>query len=296
MGPIAKLWKILEGAKQAEDEAVQTSVNELLFFFEQIVLLLGKSSNAITYHRRLNVLGCIMNSQYQVKTMLKEKAALYRNMSVNCFERNLGITLLIQYNQREKQGKSSQILKILFCGAPHIHRDGVRGKMFFSSRAEDRITENSIMVEASFVNRHKQVNKDMDMVNIHSSSRTFFNMNSVPEIGLKWELENVHPLIKRLLSSDKVPNVPIAGRLKHFSKTWKKLTTDQSILDLLDSSVIVFQRKPFQSKIPFQLTTSREQQKLINTDVKEMFNKGAIRQYSTVKRVLKEFVPCKREG
>ena len=57
MGPIAKLWKILEGAKQAEDEAVQTSVNELLFFVEQIVLLLGKSSNAITYHRRLNVLG-----------------------------------------------------------------------------------------------------------------------------------------------------------------------------------------------------------------------------------------------
>ena len=96
MGLIAKLWKVLEDAKQAEDEAVQTSVNELLFYVEQIVLLLGKSSNAITYHRRFNVLGCIMNSQYQVKTMLKEKAALYRNMSVNCFERNLGITLVIQ--------------------------------------------------------------------------------------------------------------------------------------------------------------------------------------------------------
>ena len=76
MGPLAKLWKILEDAKQAEDEAVPVSVNELLFYVEQIVLLLGQSSNAITYHRRLNVLGCIMNSQYQVKTMLKEKAAL----------------------------------------------------------------------------------------------------------------------------------------------------------------------------------------------------------------------------
>ena len=156
--------------------------------------------------------------------------------------------------------------------------------MFFSSREEDQITENSIMVAAGFVNRHKQVNKDMDMVNIHSSSKTFFNMNSFPEIGLKWELENVHPLIKRLLSSNKVPNVPIAGRLKYFSKAWKKLTTDQSILGLLNSSVILFQKKPFQSKIPFQLATSREQQKLINTDVKEMFNKGAIRQYSTAKR------------
>ena len=42
MGLIAKLWKVLEDAKQAEDEAVQTSVNELLFYVEQIVLLLGK--------------------------------------------------------------------------------------------------------------------------------------------------------------------------------------------------------------------------------------------------------------
>ena len=76
IGPLAKLWKILEDAKQPEDEAVQVSVNELLFYVEQIVLLLGQNSYTITYHRRLNVLGYIMNSQYQVKTMLKEKAAL----------------------------------------------------------------------------------------------------------------------------------------------------------------------------------------------------------------------------
>ena len=85
MGPLAKLWKILEDAKQAEDEAVQISVNELLFYVEQIVLLLGQSSNAITYHRRLNVLGCIMNSQYQVKTMLKEKAALLQKHDSELF-------------------------------------------------------------------------------------------------------------------------------------------------------------------------------------------------------------------
>ena len=37
MGPLTKLWKILEDAKQAEDEAVQISVNELLFYVAQIV-------------------------------------------------------------------------------------------------------------------------------------------------------------------------------------------------------------------------------------------------------------------
>ena len=37
MGPLTKLRKILEEAKQAEDEAVQISVNELLFYVAQIV-------------------------------------------------------------------------------------------------------------------------------------------------------------------------------------------------------------------------------------------------------------------
>ena len=64
MGPLAKLRKVLEDAKQAEDEAVQISINELLFYAEQTVLLLGQSSNAIAYHRRSNILRCIMNSQY----------------------------------------------------------------------------------------------------------------------------------------------------------------------------------------------------------------------------------------
>ena len=54
MGTLAKLWKILEDAKQVEDEAVQIIVNELLFYDELTVLLLGQSSNAITYHRRFN--------------------------------------------------------------------------------------------------------------------------------------------------------------------------------------------------------------------------------------------------
>ena len=53
MGPLAKLWKILEDAKQAQGEAVQISVNELLCYVEQTVLLLGQSSNPITYHERL---------------------------------------------------------------------------------------------------------------------------------------------------------------------------------------------------------------------------------------------------
>ena len=56
MGPLSKLWNILEGGTGAEENAVQISINDLLHYVEQTVLLLGQSSNAITYHRRLNLL------------------------------------------------------------------------------------------------------------------------------------------------------------------------------------------------------------------------------------------------
>ena len=136
----------------------------------------------------------------------------------------------------------SQILKSPFRGVRHIYRDWLNGKMFFSLKVDDGFIENLITV-ATFVNRHKQVKKNI--VNIYSSSRTHeFNMNWALEISL-WELENVQPLIKSLFSTKKVPSVLIEGRLTHFSKAWKKLTRDQSILYLVDGYVISFQRKIF---------------------------------------------------
>ena len=122
-------------------------------------------------------------------------------------------------------------------------------------------------------------------------------MNSVPEINLKRELENVHPLIKRFFSTNKVPNVPIAGRLKHLSKAWKTLAMNQSILDLADGYVIPFQGKSFQSRTPFQLATSQEQQKLLDKEVSMMLKKGAIRQASTVRgELLSNFFLVKKKN
>ena len=74
-GPLSELWNILEGEKGTEEDAVQISMNDLLHYIEQTLLLLGQSNYAITYHRRLNVLGSVMNFQYQVKSILKEKGA-----------------------------------------------------------------------------------------------------------------------------------------------------------------------------------------------------------------------------
>ena len=84
-------------------------------------------------------------------------------------------------------------------------------------------------------------------------------MNSIPEISLNWELENVHPLIKKVVLLKQSSKRSNSRKTKTFLKDLeKKLTRDQSNLDLVDGYVIPFQRKPFQSKIPFQLAKSRE--------------------------------------
>ena len=67
MGSLFKLWNILEEVKGVEGDAVQISINDQLHYAEQTVLPLGQSTDAITYHRRLNFLGSVLNSQCQVK-------------------------------------------------------------------------------------------------------------------------------------------------------------------------------------------------------------------------------------
>ena len=47
MSPLTKLWNILEEAKGPQEDVVQITINDLLHYVEQTVLLLEQSSNAI---------------------------------------------------------------------------------------------------------------------------------------------------------------------------------------------------------------------------------------------------------
>ena len=79
MGPLSKLWNILEGAKGVEEDAVQISIIDLHHYVEQTVLLLRQSCNAITCHRRLNVPGSFkrkgVNSAKTWRTFVRKKGS-----------------------------------------------------------------------------------------------------------------------------------------------------------------------------------------------------------------------------
>ena len=83
MGPLSRVWKIVEEARESSDRKVTISLDELQSFVEQTVIMVGQSSNTASYHRRLNILQCLTDSQSQAKEMLREKAELLQKHDIN---------------------------------------------------------------------------------------------------------------------------------------------------------------------------------------------------------------------
>ena len=65
---------------------------------------------------------------------------------------------------------------------------------------------------------------------------------SFPYVISTSELENVHPLIRKLFSAREVPKLQLAGRFKYFVETWKILTKNTEILELVEGWKIPFTR------------------------------------------------------
>ena len=166
MGSLSKLWNILEGAKGSEEDAVQISINDLLHYVEQTVLLLRQSSNAITYHRRLNVLGTVMNFQYQVKSMLKENASLLQKHDEYLFGKKFR-NHIADTIKSKKQTKEILIKykKLFSFSCSHAPRKCEGQKKVFLKKAGSK---NSIMITNSnnsnvipTTNRQWVSNRDM---------------------------------------------------------------------------------------------------------------------------------------
>ena len=166
MDSLSKLWNILEGAKEAEEDAVQISINDLLYYVEQTVLLLGQSSNAITYHRKLNFLGSVMKSQYQVKSILREKASLLQKHDEYLFGKKFRNHIADTIKSKKQTKEIFIENKSPFNLAPHKHREHVRGKIFFSQKPDRKnstmITSNNNSSVIATTDRQDVFKKDIE--------------------------------------------------------------------------------------------------------------------------------------
>ena len=84
MGPSSKLWACLENSTNPEVETTET-VEDLLKYVEQTILLIGQTNVSLTYHRRLNILYSVMANPTQSKGLFKENARSFQPEDENLF-------------------------------------------------------------------------------------------------------------------------------------------------------------------------------------------------------------------
>ena len=217
------------------------------------------------YRRRLNVLECIMNShtnipdsQYQVNTTLKEKAVLLQKHDSKQFAKKIGII--------DNTIKSKRETREIFTGSqkpfPQIpsypSRRSERQKSFLSKDGGSNY--------GKFNNGSSKFCQQRQASQKRYGKYTFFKEKLQHKFSsrnkLKIGIRKYTPIDKKIVCFKQTPKCSNSSETKTFLKGLKKV--NQSILDLVDDYLI-----PFQSKIPFQFVTSREQQKLMDKEVKE---------------------------
>ena len=83
-------------------------MNQILkqIYVEKSVLLLGETTNSMTYHRRYSILSAQICAPQQSKEMLREEVELFqqqdRNLFGKKFSKNLGSTLFRQPSHTSK--------------------------------------------------------------------------------------------------------------------------------------------------------------------------------------------------
>ena len=77
MGPLSKVWTIVEKSSNSRFEQVEVSLPEILTILDQIVVLLGKACNNISNTRRFNALKQITGGPRKTKQFLKEQSEIF---------------------------------------------------------------------------------------------------------------------------------------------------------------------------------------------------------------------------
>ena len=78
-----KLWESLETGNKEQDSSV--SINDLIKFVTQSIILVGQTNIALSYHRRLFALDGVMKSTIKAKSMLKNKSKLLQKENKDLF-------------------------------------------------------------------------------------------------------------------------------------------------------------------------------------------------------------------
>ena len=155
--------------------------------------------------------------------------------------------------------------------------------------------KNSVMVAANFVNRHKQVNKDM--VNTHSSSRTFFQHEFNSRNKLKMGIRTCSPIDKKVVFLKQSSKRSNSRKTETFLKGLGKVNQESEYPGFSRWICNTFSKDTFSIKDSFPIGNKSRRTKTDGQGSEENVKEGSNKTIQDSKwRVLKQFVPCKKEG
>ena len=109
------------------------------------------------------------------------------------------------------------------------------------------------------------------------------NLNlKTPDVLNFSNYKKVHPFVKTLFKETR-KTFPLAGRLIYFLKNWEKVAIDSAILSLVKGYSMDTVETPYQPKTPIRAKLNQVQEKLVSQEVKEVLEKGTIREASHCK-------------
>ena len=94
------------------------------------------------------------------------------------------------------------------------------------------------------------------------------------------KITHVYPLVKEMFPEELKENVPLGGRISHFVQFYEKLTQDHEILEIVKGYKIPLLRTPIQEKVPLNTPLNKNQKFLVEKEIKEMLETGAIENFS----------------
>ena len=94
--------------------------------------------------------------------------------------------------------------------------------------------------------------------------------------------KKVHPFVKTLFKETR-ESFPLAGTLIYFLKNLEKVASHSTILSLVKGYSMDIVETPYQPKTPIRTKLNPVQEKLVLQEVKEVLEKGTIREASHCK-------------
>ena len=129
-----------------------------------------------------------------------------------------------------------------------------------------------------------------------NKKENFFNMSFSHKIPWS-ELENVQPMLRKLFSAREISRLPLAERLKHFAETWKILTENSEILQLVEGIQNTFPQETSLTK-NFRNTSreSRLKTPIISRNRQHVKEGSHVKNQSFKRGIFQQCIPRREEG